>query len=52
MCHNMEHIFKKYLPIRSAIKEPPSEPIAPPIKNIDTIKDHSRFIESSDKLIS
>lgn len=31
------------LPIRSAIHAPPNEPIAPPIKNIDTIVDQSIF---------
>lgn len=41
-----------YLPSLSAIHEPPSDPIAPPIKNIETIADHSVSNSPSDKTLS
>lgn len=41
-----------YLPSLSAIHEPPSDPIAPPIKNIETIPDHSVSNSPSVKTLS
>ena len=40
-----------YLPIRSATNEPPSDPIAPPTRNIDTIDDHNMSRPASDKAV-
>lgn len=35
--------YELYLPRRSDRYAPPKEPIAPPIKNTDTIADHNKF---------
>lgn len=46
------HLIKTNLPNRSAIQAPPSEPTAPPTRNIDTIAAHSTANSLSDNQLS